>query len=190
MIPSTWCSSKILMVGAIALWVLSSTGGCYTYRHGKSYFPKGAINQPVGTFTRQWQSLQVEKAHENGLVLYEAAWVNHSDTLGPAAKQQLASLLEPDCRQAPLVTIEMSGDSALDELRKQSVVNYLQQLNPEFALQLNVKALRSSNVLYSEEATRVSREMMQIDRGGSLGNGIGNSTGGYFPGFSPPLGGL
>lgn len=190
MIPSTWRSTRLLTAGVIALWVLSSTGGCYTYRHGKSYFPKGAINQPVGTFTRQWQNLQVEKAHENGLVLYEAAWVNHSDTLGPAAKQQLSALLEPDCRQAPLVTIEMSADAALDELRKQSVVNYLQQLSPEFALQLNVKVLRSPNVMYGEEATRVSREMMQIDRGGSLGNGNGNSTGGYFPSFSQPLGGL
>lgn len=147
--------------------------GCYSLREGHDHFPPGALNQPVGTLTRQWQAAQADKARENGLVLYEAAWIGKSDRLGPSAKSRLAEIChQNDCLES-LITLETSHDATLDEQRKQAVLNFASSHGVSLDPELIAVAAPDSNVLYGEESVRVSREMMQGNRRDSGLDGVG-----------------
>lgn len=164
--------------------------GCYSLREGHEHFPPGALNQPVGTLTRQWQAAQVDKAQEHGLVLYQAAWVGDSDQLGPAAKGRLAEFCHQESCGEALVTLETSHNQSLDEQRRQAILNFASSHGVSLDPELIAFAAPDSNLLYGEEAVRLSREMMQGNQQnvGLDGFGSGNFNGFPGSGLSSPFG--
>ncbi len=107
-------------------WLVTLTGvafstGCYPLRHGITYYPPGAINLPAGSSARQWQVAQSDKVHSDGLVLYEAAWIDRSAELGPAAIARIANACHSESEPLCTVTLEAAPDDSLNNKRVQAV---------------------------------------------------------------------
>ena len=168
--------------------LLATVTGCYPFRDGHSYFPKGAINLPTGTATRQWQSAQADKSRSAGFVLYEASWIDGSDQLGPAAIDRLTTACSSDLEPLGLVMLEPSLDGALDGRRVQAVLNVANSRGISLPSEAIVIARPDGNQLYGEESVQVAREMMQGNRRVRNPNGLGSGPGGIFGG--PFMGGF
>jgi len=173
------CSFSWLLLAIVAVT------GCYPFRDGYQHYPPGAINLPTGTLTRNWQAAQVGKSHRDGLMLYEASWIDGSDQLGPAAIERLSKACTSDCESMTLVTLEPAQDQALNDRRKQVILDLANQQGFQLSPDSIVLAYPDGNELHGEESVRIAREMMQGNqqRGqGGFDAGAGGMFGGPFPG--------
>lgn len=164
---------------------LAFSSGCYPFRKGHTYYPPGAINLPTGTTTRQWQSAQADKSQNDGVVLYEASWIDGSDQLGPAAFNRLTSACSGDCEPLSFVTLEPSPDGSLNARRVQTILDLANNCGIALSPESIVLAHPDGNVLYGEESAQITREMMQGNRRSGNRNVFGAGTGGLFGGSQP-----
>lgn len=85
--------------------------------------PKGAIAQPCGTYTCQWNDAETTRAAADKFVVYQYEWIN--DKLSPFGERHMPEI----AHQLPLVpcpvVIEPSGDAKLDQRRRQAVFEAL-----------------------------------------------------------------
>ncbi len=169
----------------LMLLAISASTGCYPFRHGYFYYPSGAMNLPTGTTTRQWQSAQTDKARNDGLVLYEASWIDGSDQLGPAAIDRLTKVCSSNEVPLGFVTLEPSQDASLNDRRVQVVLDLANNRGLALSAESIVLACPDGNVLYGEESVQVAREMMQGNRRNRSQNAFGAGTGGLLGGQSP-----
>jgi hypothetical protein len=169
----------------MSLILVGFATGCYPFRDGYTYYPQGAMPQPAGTLTQQWQLAQSDKVDGQGLVFNEAAWVDGSDQLGPAAIRKLQRGCSDEHAMVHSITLEPSADTGLNDRRIQAITD----LAAGFGLSISPDSIRlaymDGNVLYGEEANRISKEMMQGNRPESTF--LGDGEGGLFGG--DPLGG-
>lgn len=180
------CSVVQYAVITALLLVIAGTSGCFPFRDGYNYYPPGAINQPTGTATRQWQTAQAEKSHSDGLVLYEAAWIDGSDRLGPAATDRLARACVSGCSSSVFLTLEPSTDPAMDERRIQAIVDFANNRGTAISPESIVVARPDGNELYGEESVRIAREMMQGNQQNRGISGLGAGLQGLFGGSTIP----
>ncbi len=163
---------------------LGSVGtlGCQPFRAGHSYFPPGAVPAPPGTYLRQWQAAHADKAHRDGVVLQEAAWIDHSDRLGPAAIERLLSAFVSQSRAVEQITLEPAEDAALNARRKQVVQDLLAQQNIDFPIQSIVCGISDANIMYGQESVRLGNELMQGNH--NMNNQGATGFGSFFSGFT------
>lgn len=170
-------ANVLRVLGLLLFWFLMT--GCYPFRNGVTYYPPGAINQPTGTATRQWQTAQATKSRSDGLVLFEASWVDGSDRLGPAAIDRLEKACASGCVSPTFVTLERSQVPALDERRVQAILDFANNRGVSISPDSIVLSRPDGSELHGEESVRVAREMMQ-----------GNQQNRSIFGFNPTPGGL
>ena len=87
--------------------------------------PRGAIPEPVGTKLCQWQTEQIQGALADRTVLYRADFVADSTELSPGARERLSRLLAAGQLDLTPITVEPSGNEAVDQARVSAVVTLL-----------------------------------------------------------------
>lgn len=162
--------------------VIVFASGCHPVRDGYRHYPRGAMSLPTGTMTRQIQAAQIEKAHRDGLVLYEASWIDGSDQLGPAAIERMAIQCNSDCDFVSFVTLEPSQDETLNERRRQTLLDLAYQHGLEISPDAIRFAYPDGNELHGEESVRIASEMMRGQQQGGQQNAFGGGTDGIFGG--------
>jgi len=173
--------SELVCRFTLLLLAFGTVPGCYPFRDGHRYYCPGAINLPTGTTTRHWQAAQVEKSGRDGLVLYEASWIDGSDQLGPAAIERLAKACKSEGEFMTLVTLEPTQDQVLNDRRKRAILDLANQHGFVLSPDSVVLAYPDGNELHGEESVRIAREMMQGNQQRRQG-GFGAGTGGIFGG--------
>ena len=155
--------------------------------------PKGAIPVEAGTYVAQWQQAQVDQASLDRGVLYQADFIGKTDSLGPAAKMNLARMITEGTIQTVPLVIEPSNDSQLDMSRAASVAATLSasgwpvspdQIQIAYPVALGLDGFRAQQVAGNTTGNG--------NQGGGGGNGNfgGGNTGGNFGGGNLSQGGF
>ena len=87
--------------------------------------PCGAIPAGPGAHVSQWQQAQVGKAALDRGVFYQADFISRTDTLSPAAKKNLARMIQNGTVGAVPLFIEASEEPQLDAARARAVASVL-----------------------------------------------------------------
>jgi hypothetical protein len=142
--------------------------------------PCGAIPQPPGTFSCQWQNAQKFRAEQDKFVIYRYEWFEGGDRLGPDGRRHIEAIAQRlDGVPFPVI-VEKSDDNAVNETRRQQVIASLATLgvaNPE---QRVILGYSEAEGLSGPEAVRIgnrSPASPSLAPGG--GGGYGPVGGGF-----------
>jgi hypothetical protein len=163
--------------------------------------PAGAIPATAGTYTNAYLNKQADKAEVDDFVIYYNEWKVEAATLGPFGRSHLAQMIarlptvpfpviiqpEPEHLQAtntaPNPEDKRIDARALDQMRRQVVVDLLCQANVPNAKERVVVGVPTAEGLFGEEGERIYPQMIQNQLGGVGGfGGFGNRFGGGFGG--------
>ncbi len=154
--------------------------------------PCGAIPQPPGTYSCQWQTAQKLRAEQDKFVIYQYEWFQGGDHLGPdgrrhaeAIARQLASVPFP-------VIVEKSDDSKLNDKRREQVIVALASLGAADAERRVVLGYSEAEGLAGTEAVRLgnrSPASPTLVPGGGGGYGATGAGFGAGTSFGPGVGG-
>jgi len=163
-------------------------------------FCPGSIPQPVGTYVRDWNCSQKQKASNDVGAIHLCDWSNEQareSELAPAAKQRLMRYSEQYTSYD--LSIVASGDEALDARRQNYLVEYLAGMG-QFIDSIPIVGdpgyhLRGpETVTMSSARSGIEQQMDQIrlqpynsssfgGGGGNRGGGTGGLGGGALGGF-------
>ncbi len=148
--------------------------------------PCGAIPAKPGSHVCEWQQAQVRSASNDLGVFYQADFIGTTDQLGPAAKQQVARLVQQGAIGSVPVIVEPSDDPQRDAGRVIMLASAFSAAgSPMSADQIQV-AFPPALGLKGFRAEQVAR---QASRSGSQGGGQGQNGGGFGGGGGSGLGG-
>jgi hypothetical protein len=166
----------LLLLGVAAL-----SAGCH--QPGSEYvwptdrcadIPCGAIPQPAGIYSCQWQTAQKLRAEQDKFVVYQYEWFQGGDHLGPEGRRHVEAIAQRlDSVPFPVI-VEKSDDSKLNETRRQSVIATLSSLgapDPERRVILG----------YSEAEGLEGTEAVRLGNRSPASPGITPGGGGYGP---------
>jgi hypothetical protein len=144
--------------------------------HGCEEVPKGAIPQPIGTFTDSYLVRQMDKGRADAFVVYYNEWLDGQSVLGPFGADHLARIAN-GVRLCPYpVVIQPEPDHpALTSERQRVVIEGLLNAGITDAAARVVVGRPMAEGLFGEEAERIYPQMI---RGGYPGSGYG-ALGGY-----------
>ncbi|HEV7998613.1 MAG TPA: hypothetical protein VGP63_01960 [Planctomycetaceae bacterium] len=166
--------SMLLALGATAL-----TAGC----HQTGYvcptdrcadIPCGAIPQPLGTYSCQWQTQQKLRADQDRFVIYQYEWFQGGDHLGPAGRRHIETISQQLSGVPYPVLIEKSEDATLNEARKKHVVATLASLGA-------ADTERRVILGYSEAEGLDGTEAVRLGNRSPAAPGLTPGGGGYGP---------
>lgn len=119
------------------LFVAFVSGGCLTIgcaNRGGIFgvdccadVPAGAVPEPAGTKLCRWQTEQVRGAAADQTVLYQADFVDRTESLSPGALDRMSRHAQSNLANVQPWIIEPSGDDALDAQRLVAVNDELSQ---------------------------------------------------------------
>jgi hypothetical protein len=158
-----------------------------------SVTPKGALPAPAGTSMTAAIEIQRANAAEDDFVIYKHEWCIDTVKLGPYGQYHLTMIVRWLPNVPFPVIIQPCGDPALDEARRQTIVQHL--LTAGFADAPNrvIVDFPKAGGLYGEEAEWIYQEMIDPDqesygvygfgrRGGLYGAGGFGFGAGYLTG--------
>jgi hypothetical protein len=166
--------AALLIAGASAL-----AGGC----HSPGYvwptdrcadIPCGAIPQPAGIYSCQWQTEQKLRAEQDKFVIYQYEWFQGGDHLGPAGRRHIEAIAQRLDSVPYPVLIEKIEDSALNEKRRKFAVAMLTSLGA-------TEAERRVILGYSEAEGLDGTEAVRLGNRSPAAPGITPGGGGYGP---------
>jgi hypothetical protein len=162
------------------LLVLSATtlaAGC----HQTGYFwptdrcadiPCGAIPQPAGTYSCQWQTEQKLRAEQDKFVIYQYEWTQGGDHFGPAGRRHIEAISQRLEGVPYPVLIEKSEDTNLDDSRRKYVIAMLTSMGV-------AEAERRVILGYSEAEGLDGTEAVRLGNRSPAAPGITPGGGGY-----------
>lgn len=117
---------------ALLLVVACGCENCGQKQHGIDKcadIPPGAIPQPAGTYSCQWQNAQASRAAQDQWMIYEYEWFKEGKQLGPFGQRHFAALTGQvphcDCKIVvePYFDVAKNApDAELNEARRQALV--------------------------------------------------------------------
>lgn len=193
------CPLKMAVVVTLGLCSLSmgcqSTNGFLGVDRG-ARIDKGAIPAPAGTHVCQWQQIQTGRAEQDDFVINTNEWSGDGQELGPDGRRHVQTIAGR-IRTSPFPVLIAAGeDESLNQIRKQVIIDMLQERGVVDASQRTVIGYPEAEGLYGTEAARFgSMRMMGIGGmgmggvGGMGGGGGGGGLGGGMGGFGGGSGG-
>jgi hypothetical protein len=160
--------------------------------------PCGAIPQPPGVYSCQWQTAQKLRAEQDKFVIYQCEWFEGGDHLGPAGRRHIEAIAQRLDGVPYPVLIEKSENTTLDETRKKEVIATLTNLGVAQAERRVILGYSEAEGLDGTEAVRLGNRSPAspgtTPGGGaygptSSGFGAGTTFGGGFGGFGSGSGG-
>lgn len=152
--------------------------------------PKGAIPQPIGTFTNAYVNLQAGKAERDDFVIYYNEWVDEQAVLGPYGGDHLGRIASRMPFTPFVVTIQPEPNKpVLTGLRYQAVVNALTEAGIPNAADRVVVGRSAANGMYGEAAPQIYQQLIRGGGGVSGFGGTGNFAGFGGVGFGGGFGG-
>ena len=148
--------------------------------------PCGAIPAGPGTHVSQWQQSQVGKAALDRGVFYQADFISRTDTLSPAAKKNLARMIQKGTVGAVPLFIEASEEPQLDAARARTVASVLSasgiptspdQIQIAYPTALGLDGFRAQQVAGASTGG-ASTGGASTGGAGGRGNGAGTGVGG------------
>lgn len=172
------CLGLVVVSGAVA--VAGALGCNHTEktcnRPGCEEVEKGAIPQPVGTFTRRDYAKQTEKGAADAFVIYYNEWLDGQTVLGPFGADHLVRIVSCVGSTSYPVVIQKDPDQPrLAEERRRVVINELLRAGVVDAAARVVVDRPAAEGLFGVEAERI---YPQLIRGSFNGNGFGGGGGG------------
>jgi hypothetical protein len=162
----------LLIWGAAALAGGCHEGGYVCPTDRCADIPSGAIPQPAGIYSCQWQTEQKLRAEPDKFVIYQYEWFQGGDHLGPSGQRHIETIAQRlDSVPFPVV-IEKSEDTALNEERRRSVVATLTSLGA-------TEAQRRVILGYSEAEGLDGAEAVRLGNRSPAGPGLTPGGGGY-----------
>lgn len=175
-----------LMACGGVLTVISLLSGCRTgqgicHVDRCADVPCGAIPAKPGSHVCEWQQAQVQSASDDLGVFYQADFVGTTDQLGPAAKQQVARLVQQGAIGTVPLILEPSDDPQRDAGRVIMLASTFSAAgSPMSADQIQVAYPPALGM----EGFRAQQVARQASRSGNQGGGQGQSGGGFSGGGS------
>ncbi len=161
--------------------------------------PCGAIPQPPGVYSCQWQTAQKLRAEQDKFVIYQYEWFEGGDHLGPAGRRHIEAIAQRLDGVPYPVLIEKSENTTLDETRKKEVIATLTSLGVAQAERRVILGYSEAEGLDGAEAVRLGNRSPAspgtTPGGGGYGptnSGFGTGTtfgGGFGGGFGTGSGG-
>jgi hypothetical protein len=183
-----------------ALFILGTmlpAAGC----HQTGYFwptdrcadiPCGAIPQPAGVYSCQWQTEQKLRAEQDKFVIYQYEWFQGGDHLGPAGRRRIEAIAQRLDSVPYPVLIEKSEDTTLDETRRQFVIATLISLGAAQAERRVILGYSEAEGLDGTEAVRLGNRSPAAPGTTQGGGGYGATNAGFGAGttFGGGFGGI
>jgi hypothetical protein len=174
-------------------WIaLALASGCCWHHCGGGRFGAArhaGTDTPLGTAVNAWYEEQANRAEANDFTIYLNEWYMGGLDLGPMGLHHLADI----ARRAPEVpfpvVIEPHLDAALNEQRRQHIVNALQQQGIGDADARVIVAYPQAEGLYAEEGTRLFYQMFMNRNAASRGGWNGWGGAGWGNGWDGGWGG-
>jgi hypothetical protein len=147
--------------------------------------PPGAIPQPPGTYSCQWQTAQKLRAEQDKFVIYQYEWFEGGDHLGPDGRRHVDAIAQQLGGVPFPVIVEKSTDTKLDELRKQRVIADLATLGAPDPERRVILGYSEAEGLQGTEAVRLgNRSPASPGLAPGGGGGYGASSAGFGAGTS------
>jgi hypothetical protein len=162
----------LLVLGATTL-----AAGC----HQTGYFwptdrcadiPCGAIPQPAGNYSCQWQTEQKLRAEQDKFVIYQYEWTQGGDHFGPAGRRHIEAIAQRLDGVPYPVLIEKSEDTNLDDSRRKYMIELLTSMGV-------AEAERRVILGYSEAEGLDGTEAVRLGNRSPAAPGITPGGGGY-----------
>jgi hypothetical protein len=185
-------TGALLMLGATTL-----AAGCH--QTGYSWptdrcadIPCGAIPQPAGVYSCQWQTEQKLRAEQDKFVIYQYEWFQGGDHLGPAGRRHIEAIAQRLDSVPYPVLIEKSEDTTLDEARRKDVIAMLTNLGATTAERRVILGYSEAEGLDGTEAVRLGNRSPAAPGTTPGGGGYGATNAGFGAGttFGGGFGGL
>jgi hypothetical protein len=151
--------------------------------------PKGAIPQPSGTYTCQWQAAQAGRAELDDFVVYVNEWLEKSAVLAPCGKAHVDVMAHRLETMPVQVVIQSSPDPELDQARRATVIELLASKGIPDVENVVTIGCPEAEGLYGFEAPRIIRGYSQSGTFGAGTGGRGVGFGGGMGGFGSGYGG-
>jgi|HubBroStandDraft_6_1064221.scaffolds.fasta_scaffold142658_3 hypothetical protein len=182
----------LLLLGATAF-----TAGC----HQTGYvcptdrcadIPSGAIPQPAGIYSCQWQTEQKLRAEQDKFVIYQYEWFQGGDQLGPAGRRHVETIAQRLDGVSYPVIVEKSDATKLDETRRTTVIAALTSFGATQAQQRVIFGYSEAEGLDGPEAVRLGNRSPAAPGNTPGGGGYGPTNSGFGAGttFGGGTGGL
>ena len=165
----------------------------YTRMNKCANVTPGSEPNPVGSFVRQHQLVQQNKAEADDFVVYLHEWYMGREALGPYGEYHIAQMAQRLSHTPFPVLVEVSHDPALNEHRRRVVIEKLANCGATDAANRVVLGRPEAEGIYGVEGFRVYEGILSgggnqnggIGGGGGAGYGGGNGGGflGGFPGY-------
>jgi hypothetical protein len=187
-----------------ALCLLCLLPGCASDSHCNvdncSTIPPGAIPQPTGTFTHNYNQAQAFKAKMDDFVIYNYEWFLGGQELGPYGAFHIRQIIKRLPEVPFPVVIQPDTDVPADDERRAVIVEYLTRAGIPDADQRVVIGFPEAEGIYGEEGPPIFRQMVtpynnefgytnnfqnlagEFGAGGLLGGGV-SGLGGFGGGF-------
>lgn len=143
---------------AVAAVLLAVLGGCRWpwAPPGKPYeIPAGAVPRPAGTHVCEWVLAHRLRAEEDALVIYQYEWLADRAELGPFGVAHVGRIAERLAEVPYPIVVEPSDEPALDEARRQVVLERLAAAGVVVPPERVVLGHGRAEGLYGEEAPAV-----------------------------------
>ena len=106
---------------AMAALAVAGISACASHGIECRDIPKGAIPPPAGTYMCQWNNAEIDRAARDQFVVYRYEWQRDKSELNSFGEKHLPLIAERfACAPYPVV-VEPSGDSRLDESRRNAI---------------------------------------------------------------------
>lgn len=146
--------------------------------------PRGAIPQPVGTYSCQWQQAQMTRAEQDDFAIYEKEWIDRTAQLSDAGRDHLTAIARRMTSEPFTVVIEPTSSAALNEARRAEIMQYLIVRDVPGAEERVMTANPDAEGMLGQEAISVTRGYFSgggssRGQGGNGQSGRTNSGGGF-----------
>lgn len=175
----------LLLAGSLVV------AGCQAGERRCADVPNGALPLRPGSYSCQWQRAHMQAAEVDDYVIYDHEWLGRTAEPSPYGRRHLDELARRMLVEPGIVLIAPPPDSirpeldeALNEERRQAVIEHLAAAGVEAAEDLVRIGHSRAEPLYGEEAARVGTSRLS-GRAGMGGVGMGGLGGwGGGSGFS------
>jgi hypothetical protein len=153
--------------------------GCVCPTDRCADIPPGAIPQPPGTYSCQWQTAQKLRAEQDKFVIYQYEWFEGGDHLGPDGRRHVEAIAQQLGGVPFPVVVEKSTDGKLDALRRQQVIADLAKLGAPDPERRVILGYSEAEGLQGTEAVRLGNRSPASPVLAPGGGGYGASSAGF-----------
>jgi hypothetical protein len=181
----------VLVLAATALTAGCHQGGYVCPTDRCADIPSGAIPQPAGVYSCQWQTEQKLRAEQDKFVIYQYEWFQGRDHLGPAGRRHIETIAQRLDGVPYPVIVEKSEDTKLDETRRKHVIVLLTSLGDTQAERRVILGYSEAEGFDGAEAVRLGNRSPAAPGNTPGGGGYGPTNSGFGAGttFGGGLGG-